>query len=125
MINRAFVRFALLLIVEVCVVVLAFAGINSWILPHNANVSISDWFLFEGIFCIIAGVLFALGRGGIGPGSLREAKTRAAVDAIYGKDYAITEVFRKDKWKAKGFPNAALVLLLAGAIVLLIYFLNL
>jgi hypothetical protein len=68
----------------------------------------------EGIFCIIIGILFAFGRGGIGPGSLREARAKAAADAIYGTDYAISEVFRRDKWKAKGFPNAALVLLVAG-----------
>jgi hypothetical protein len=122
-VNKAFVRF-ILLIIEVSVVVLGLVGINFYILPHNAYVSAYDWFFFEGIFCIIIGILFAFGRGGIGPGSLREARARAAADAIYGTDYAISEVFRRDKWKAKGFPNAALVLLVAGVVVLLIYFLN-
>jgi hypothetical protein len=123
--NKAFIRFILLLTIEVCTVVLVLVGINLFILPHNAYVGVYDWFLFEGIFCIIVGIIFAIGRGGIGPGSFREARLRAAIDAVYGKDYAISEVYRKDKWNPKGFPKAALVLLIAGIVMIIVYFVTL
>jgi hypothetical protein len=124
-VNKALIRFILLLIIEVCTVVLALDGINLYVLPHNTYIGAYDWFLFEGVLCIITGVIFALGSGGIGPGSLREARLRATVDAVYGTDYPVSQVFRKDKWKPKGFPKAALVLLIAGIIALLIYVLSL
>jgi len=84
-----------------------------------------DWFLFEGIFCLILSVLFALGRGGIDAYTSRSAAAKALADAIYGKDYEVSETFRKDKWRPRGFPKAALVLLIAGIIILLIYVLTL
>jgi hypothetical protein len=124
-VNKAFARFIFLLIIEVCSVVLVFVGTNIYVLPHNAYVGTYDWFLFEGIFCIITGVIFALGRGGIGPGTLREARIRAALDAVGGTDYPVSQVFRKDKWKPEGFPKAALVLLTAGVVMVVMYFLTL
>jgi hypothetical protein len=123
-VNKSLVHFVLLLIVEASSVVLVLAGINFYILPHNAYVRVYDWFFFEGIFCLIFGVLFALGRGGIDRYTLGSATTRAATDAIYGTDYGVSTAFRKDKWKPKGFPKAALVLLVSGLIMLIIYFLT-
>lgn len=125
MVNKALVRSILLLILEVSAVVLALVGISFYILPHNAYVRVYDWFFFEGIFCLIFGVLFALGRGGIDRYTLGSATTRAATDAIYGTDYGVSAAFRKDKWKPKGLPKAALVLLVSGLVMLIIYFLSL
>lgn len=125
MVNKALVGLVLLLIIEVCAVVLVFTGINFFILPHNLSIRIYDWFLFEGIFCIVLSVLFALGRGGIDAYTLRSASTAALTDAIYGTDHHVSQVFRKDKWRPEGFPKAALVLLLVGIVVLIIYFLTL
>jgi len=125
MANKALARIFILLIIEVCAVVLIFTGINLFILPHNISVRVYDWFLFEGIFCLILSILFALGRGGIDAYTLRSAETAALADAVYGKDYEISKTFRKDKWRAEGFPKAALVLLIAGIVVLTLYFLTL
>jgi len=84
-----------------------------------------DWFFIEGILCFVLSVLFALGRGGIDAYTPRSATTKALADAIYGKDYEISDTFRKDKWTPEGFPRAALVLLISGIVILLIYFLTL
>ena len=125
MANKALARIFLLLIIEVCAVVLVFTGINLFILPHNISVTVYDWFLFEGIFCLILSILFALGRGGIDAYTLRSAETAALADAVYGEDYEVSKTFRKDKWRPEGFPKAALVLLIAGIVVLILYFLTL
>jgi len=123
--NKIFIRLILLLIIEVFVLILAFATINIFLLPHSNSIRAYDWFLFEGILCIIISVLLASGRGGINAYTLRSAATVAATDAIYNKDYEVSTVFRKDKWKPEGFPKAALVLLIAGIAMLVIYFLTL
>ena len=125
MANKVLARIFLLLIIEVCAVVLVFTGINLFILPHNVSVRVYDWFFFEGIFCLIISVLFALGRGGIDAYTLRSAETAALADAVYGEDYEVSKTFRKDKWRPEGFPKAALVLLIAGIVVLILYFLTL
>lgn len=122
--NKALVSF-IVLIVEVSAVVSICGGINFYVLPHNAYVRVYDWFFFEGIFCLILSVLFSLGRGGIDRYSSTNATTRAAADAIYGTDYGVSEAFKKDKWKPRGFPKAALVLLISGLLMLLIYLLTL
>jgi hypothetical protein len=122
-VNRAFVRFSILL-TEVSVIVLVFAGINFFILPHDGYVRIIDWFFFEGVFCVIISLLFALGRGGIDAYTLTSATTKAATDAIYGTEYGVSGTFRKDRWKPQGFPKAALVLLVSGLVMLVVYFLT-
>jgi membrane protein implicated in regulation of membrane protease activity len=125
MANKAFARAILLYIIEVCTVVLVFAAVNLFILPHSIYFRAYDWFFFEGIFCFILSVLFALGRRGIDAYTSRSATAKALADAIYGKDYEVSETFRKDKWRPEGFPKAALVLLIAGIVILMIYFLTL
>ena len=124
MVYRKLVRI-ILLIVEVSVVVSIFAGINFYMLPQNAYVKVYDWFFFEGILCMVIGVLFFLGRGGIDRYTSGSAMTRAMADAIYGTEYGVSETFRKDKWKPQGFPKAALVLWASGIIMLLVYLLTL
>jgi hypothetical protein len=123
--SKLLLRLLLLLIIEVLTIVLVFALFDFFILPTGESIRVYDWFLFEGLFCIILSVLLALGRGGIDAYTLRSAATAAAADAIYGSEYQVSEVFRKDKWKPEGFPKAALVLLIAGIVMLVIYFLTL
>ncbi len=109
------------LIIEVCVVVLFFVFLDFYVLPNDAYIRAYDWFFFEGIFCVIFGVLFFLGRGGINRYSLGSAATRAASDAVYGTAYGVSDAFRKDKWKPQGFRRAALVLLISGLVLFVIY----
>ena len=123
--DKKLARFFLLLAVEVSTIVVGFAAVNFYVLPRNVNIRAYDWFLFEGIFCMVFSILLALGRGGIDAYTARSAATVAATDAIYDKEYKVSEVFRKDKWKPEGFPKAALVLLIVGIMFLLIYFLTL
>ena len=120
--DKILTRTVLLLFMEVGVIILVFAGLNFLVMPHTQDLRAFDWFLFEGILLIIISVLFALGRGGIDAYTLRSAATSAVADAVYGKDYQVSEVFRKDKWKPQSFPKAALVLLVAGIVMLIIYF---
>ena len=121
MAGKAFARMFILLIIEVCIVVLMFMGINLFILPHDVLLTVYDWFFFEGIFCLVLSVLFALGRGGIDAYTLRSARAAALADAVYGKDYEVSETFKKDKWRPEGFPKAALVLLISGIVMIVIY----
>lgn len=114
----------LILIIGVGIVVLFFALLNLYVLPHDAYLRVYDWFFFEGVFCLIFGVLFFLGRGGIDRYTLGSAATRAATDAVYGTDYSVSDAFRKDKWKPQGFRRAALVLLVSGLVMFLIYLLT-
>jgi len=123
--NKTLTRLILLLIIEVLVVVLVFSAINFFILSRNSSIRMFDWFLLEGIFCIIVSMLFAIGRGGLDAYTLRSAATVAAADALYDEEHKVSDVFQKDKWKPSGFPKAALVLLIVGVIFLLIYFLTL
>jgi hypothetical protein len=115
----------LFLFLEVLAVVSFFGLLNFFVLPSNAAVRAYDWFLFEGIFCVILSALFALGRGGIDAYTLRSAATAAVTDAVYGTNHEVSETFRKDKWEPQGFPKAALVLLVAGLVMLVVYFLTL
>jgi len=123
--KKMFARLILLLTIEVSVLVSVFAALNFFVLPHSSYFRAYDWFLFEGALCIIISVLFALGRGGIDAYTLGSAVTSAVADAIYDKEFKVSDVFRRDKWKPQGFPKAALVLLITGIIILIIYFLTL
>jgi hypothetical protein len=123
--NKIFLRAILFLFFEVLAIVFIFSAINFFVLPARGGIRVYDWFLFEGLFCIVLSVLFALGRGGIDAYTLRSAATAAVADAVYGTDYGVSETFRKDKWKPEGFPKAALVLMVAGLVMLVVYFLTL
>ena len=125
MARRALGFIILLYFIEISAAVLVFTALNFSILPHSIYFRTYDWFFLEGILCFVLSVLFALGRGGIDAYTRRSATIKALADAIYGKDYEISETFRKDKWRPEGFPNAALVLLIAGIALLIIYFLTL
>jgi hypothetical protein len=115
----------LLYLIEVCVVVLVFTALNFSVLRNSIYFRTYDWFFLEGILCFALSVLFALGRSGLDAYTHRSATTKALADAIYGKDYEISETFRKGKWRPEGFLKAALVLLIAGIATLIIYFLTL
>jgi hypothetical protein len=125
MARRALALIIFLYLIEVCAVVLVFTALDFFVLPHSIYFRTYDWFFLEGILCFVLSVLFALGRGGIDAYTHRSAATKALADAIYGKDYEISETFRRDKWRPEGFPKATLVLLIAGIATLIIYFLTL
>jgi len=78
----------------------------------------------QGLSLVLVGLLFMLGRGGINRWTLYVAILGSAADALYGrKGPSPSEVFRRDLWRAQGFIRFGLALIIAGAVLLAIYFL--
>jgi len=66
-----------------------------------------------------------LGRGGINLWSQKAAILLSLADALYNKETpGPRETYRRDAWKAKGFTRIALILIIAGVFMLIIYFVN-
>jgi hypothetical protein len=83
-------------------------------------------FFIEGMIFLIFGLLLLLGSGGINLWSQKAAILSALAGAMYDEDtVGPSEIFRRDKWKPKGFIRTALILIFAGAFMILIYFLTL
>jgi len=75
---------------------------------------------------IILGALFLLGSGGINLASRKAALLAATAEAVSGKKMVgPSEIFRRDAWKPKGYTLFGLTLIIAGIILLLIYFISL
>lgn len=99
---------------------------NTWFFSSSEYFSPTDVFFIEGILFLIAGVLLLLGRGGINLWSQKAAILSALAGAVYGGDtVGPAETLRKDVWRPKGFVRIALILILAGVFMILIYFLTL
>jgi len=99
---------------------------NIWLFSASEYFSPTDIFFIEGIIFIMAGSLLLLGRGGINLWSLKAAVLSALAGAVYDRDtVGPAETLRKDVWKPKGFIRLALILILAGVFMILIYLLTL
>jgi len=108
------------------IITLTIYFVNVWLLSSNKHLSPTDALFFEGILFIIVGFLLFLGRGGINRLSQRAAILSAAADALYKKGtIGPSEMYRRDKWKPEGFIRIALILMLTGVFMLLVYFLTL
>ena len=100
--------------------------VNTWLFSSSEYFSPTDAFFIEGIIFLISGFLLLLGRGGINLWSQKAAILSALAGAVYDEDtVGPEEIFRRDKWKPKGFIRIALILILAGVFMILIYFLTL
>jgi len=120
--NMLFNILMLLSISVVITVVIYF--VNIWLFSFRYS-SPTDAFFFEGIIFLLCGVLFLLGRGGINLWSLKAAILSALAGALYGRDtMGPAETFRRDVWKPQGFIRIALILILAGVFMIMIYFLT-
>lgn len=115
----------LLLTISAVLIAVTYA-VNLTLLSTSQDVSPTDAFFIEGIFCIIAGLLFLLGAGGINFWSLKAAILGATTEAVYGGgSVSPSELFRRDSWRARGFPRIGFLLLLTGFFMLIIYFVSL
>jgi len=93
--------------------------INLWLFSSNSVL------FLEGLIFILGGILLLLGSGGINRFSQRTAVIAAATEAIYGKEQPKpSEIFRLDAWKPKGFTRLGLILIIAGILMLVFYFLS-
>lgn len=100
--------------------------VNVWLFSSSKYISPTDVFFFEGIIFLICGLLLLLGRGGINLWTQRVAILSALAGAVYDIDtVGPAETFRRDHWKPQGFIRIALILILTGVFMILIYFLNL
>jgi hypothetical protein len=100
--------------------------VNTWLFSSSEYFSPTEAFFIEGMIFLIVGFLLLLGRGGINLWSQKAAILSALAGAVYDEDtVGPAEIFRKDRWKSKGFVRIALILILAGVFMILIYFLTL
>jgi hypothetical protein len=107
-------------------VVIAVYLFDILLLPSNINLSTTDALFIEGIFFLIIGFLLLLGRGGISLTSRKAAILAASAGAISGRDtIGPDEMLRRDAWKPKGFTRIALILILSGVFMIVLYFLML
>jgi hypothetical protein len=109
MANKASFHVISQLIIEVCVIVLIFTGLNFFLLQRAfPKSSINAWFLVEGITFFVLSGIYAIGyhRGNFISASIREFRNFAAPDEF------------------RSYPRFAVVTLIAGVIMLVIYFLT-
>jgi hypothetical protein len=99
--------------------------LGGWFISSHSFMSRTDATFVEGIFFIFVGFLVLIGSGGITRNSQKAAMLASAAKAISHKDViGPSEIFRKDAWKPKGYVRFGLVLMGAGAFLLVIYFLS-
>ena len=122
--------------VSVLLVVVVFYALNFWIWNYALSkeylakifLTQNDALFLEGMFLVIFGLMLLLGRGGISLWSVRAAILGAALDALYGRKGrrapGPSEVFQRDTWKPSGFVVFSLVLIFAGIVLILLYFLG-
>ncbi len=100
--------------------------VNMWLFSSNlylreqTRLSPTDAFFLEGIVFLIVGFLLLLGKGGINLWSLKASLSSALAEFLYGGDtVGPDEIFRKDRWKPRGFVRIALILVLTGMFMIL------
>ena len=98
---------------------------NIWLFSSYEYFSPTDAFFVEGLIFLLSGILLLLGRGGINLWSQRAAILSALAGAVFDEDtVGPSEIYRRDKWKPKGFIRIALILIFAGVFMIMVYFLT-
>ena len=99
--------------------------VNIWLFSSYEYFSPTDAFFVEGLIFLLSGILLLLGRGGINLWSQRAAILSALAGAVFDEDtVGPSEIYRRDKWKPKGFIRIALILIFAGVFMIMVYFLT-
>jgi hypothetical protein len=124
--NTAILRNVSRLMIISVVIASATYAFNLWFFSSGSHLTATDAAFLEGIIFILMGVLFLLGSGGISRASRQAAMLAATANAVSGKQViGPSEIFRRDSWKPKGFTFWALTLIIAGSILIAIYFASL
>jgi len=121
--NRKIVLSLLMFSSVALLITIGFYFINLQLFSSSGYLSPNDAFFLEGVLFLIIGFLLLLGRGGINLWSQRAAILSALAGAVYKKDtVGPNEMYERDRWKPEGFTRLALILIITGVIMLLIYF---
>jgi hypothetical protein len=91
-------------------------------LSQRILVSPSELLLYEGILFIIVGFLTLLGIRGAG--SEEAVGVAATANAVFSDDEMVkpSRIFRDYIWNPKGYPRLALVLMIAGVLMIFTHF---
>jgi hypothetical protein len=112
---------------------LAFAtyALNVWLLSlqENAQLNLLVWgpagaSFFEGVFFFLFGALLLIGSGGISRNTQTAAMLASAANAMGQDAIGPSETYRRDAWKPKGSVRFGLTLIIAGIVLLVIYFVS-
>ncbi|MEM3622858.1 MAG: hypothetical protein QXZ02_03710 [Candidatus Bathyarchaeia archaeon] len=96
--------------------------VNIWLFSPHPRFSPAEASFIESLLYIIVGALLLLGSGGITRTSQRAAMLASAAKALGKEVIGPSEIFRRDAWKPKGFTRLGLILIMAGIILLILYF---
>jgi hypothetical protein len=117
---------ALLISASLAIAILVYA-FNFWLFASNSYLSErltpKEASLMEGVISMLLGLLLVIGSGGITLTTRRAAALAAAAGSVSSDTVGPSEVYRRDAWKPQGFVRAGLLLLIAGAMLIVIYFL--
>lgn len=107
-------------------IALAIYFVNIRFFSSYKELSPTDAMFFEGMLSILIGFLLLIGRGGINIWSQKAAILAALAGAVFKEgSMGPSEILRRDRWKPEGFTRVALILILAGVFMILVYFLTL
>jgi len=98
--------------------------LNAWLLASNRLISPTDAMFIEGLLLLIFGILLLIGSGGINLWSVEASIISALAGALFGEGtMGPSEIMKRDRWKPQGFTKLALILIIAGVFMILVYFL--
>jgi hypothetical protein len=121
--NTVILRNISLLFTTSIIITLITCTLNFWLLSFNSRITPTNVTFLEGIIFITFGILLFLGSGGINRASRQAALLAATANAVADKQViGPSDIFRKDAWKPKGFTFWALALIIAGLILMCVYF---
>jgi hypothetical protein len=100
--------------------------LNFWLLSPNSRITPTNVTFLEGVIFITSGILLFIGSGGINRASRQAALLVATTNAVADEQViGPSEIFRRDAWKPKGFTFWALALVIAGLMLICVYFASL
>jgi hypothetical protein len=127
--NKYSLRYAALLVGASLALAFATYVFDIWLfsLQKNAYFNLLLWgpagaSFFEGIIFILFGVLFLVGSGGISRNTQKAAMLAAAASAMGEEVMGPSETYKRDAWKPRGSTRFGLTLIMAGIVLLVVYF---
>jgi hypothetical protein len=135
---RKTVAFNLLILLSIAAaLVLGLYFFNIWfelrwieVWDYELGIPLHYKFFFEGIFSLSFGIILLLGAGGLNAWTIQAILTISVADWVYKREsnedrVRPSEILYADRRRPrKIFPLAALVFIIAGVTMILIYFMN-